>query len=82
MKKVAFALALLSSPAIAQTPNLAPAPPIDRVGNPVVCLPTGKTSKGDLVYSLDCRDIPVSAGTNNEPLPVPAPNAPKVPENR
>jgi hypothetical protein len=56
MKKSSFALVLLSSPAFAQTPNLAPAPPIDRVGNPVLCLPIGKTSKGDLVYSLDCRN--------------------------
>ena len=30
----------------AQTPNLAPAPPLDRVGNPVKCLPIGKTEKG------------------------------------
>jgi hypothetical protein len=50
MKKASFAFVLLSSPAFAQTPNLAPAPPVDRVGNPVLCLPIGKTSKGDLVY--------------------------------
>jgi hypothetical protein len=44
MKKSSFALVLLSSPAFAQTPNLAPAPPIDKVGNPALCLPIGKTS--------------------------------------
>ena len=82
MKKAAFALVLLSSPAIAQTPNLAPAPPVDRIGNPVVCLPIGKTSKGDLVYSLDCRDIPVSTGVNTVPPPVPEPVVPKAPESK
>jgi hypothetical protein len=79
MKKTSFALVLLSSPAFAQTPNLAPPPPIDRVGNPVLCLPIGKTSKGDLVYSLDCRDIPLSPGVNNEPSPVPAPVPAPIP---
>jgi hypothetical protein len=75
MNKVTFVLLLFASPALAQTPNLAPAPPMDRVGNPALCLPIGKTSKGDLVYSLDCRDIPIAAGVNNEPQPV----APTVP---
>jgi hypothetical protein len=70
MRKIALALMLISSPTFAQTPNLAPAPPVDRVGNPVKCLPIGKTSKGDLVYPLDCRDIPLSSGVSNEPEPV------------
>ena len=80
MNKVVFALLLFASPSFAQTPNLAPAPPVDRVGNPVVCLPIGKTSKGDLVYSLDCRDIPIAAGVNNEPQPVAPTVPPKPPE--
>jgi hypothetical protein len=79
MIKVVFALLLFVSPSFAQTPNLAPAPQVDRVGSPVVCLPIGKTSKGDLVYSLDCRDIPI-AGAKNEPLPVAPTVPPKPPE--
>ncbi len=79
MNKVVFALLLFVSPSFAQTPNLAPAPPVDRVGSPVVCLPIGKTSKGDLVYSLDCRGIPDS-GAKNEPLPVAPTVPPKPPE--
>jgi hypothetical protein len=82
MIRAALALMLLSSPVFAQTPNLAPAPPVDRVGSPVVCLPIGKTSKGDLVYSLDCRDIPVSTGVNNEPPPIPVPTPPMAPESK
>jgi len=85
MNEVVFALLLLVSPSFAQTPNLAPAPPVDRVGSPVVCLPIGKTSKGDLVYSLDCRDIPIAAGVNNEPQPVAPtvpPKPPEKPENK
>jgi hypothetical protein len=77
MNKVVFALVLCASPSFAQTPNLAPGPSVDRVKSPVICLPIGKTSKGDLVYSLDCRDIPIAAGVNNEPQPV----APTVPPN-
>ena len=82
MNKVVFALLLFASPSFAQTPNLAPAPPVDRVGSPVVCLPIGKTSKGDLVYSLDCRDIPIAAGVNNEPQPAAPTVPPKPPENK
>jgi hypothetical protein len=86
MRKKALALMLISSPAFAQTPNLAPAPPVDRVGSPVKCLPIGKTSKGDLVYSLDCRDIPLSSGVSNEPQPSassePAAAQPKVPDSK
>jgi hypothetical protein len=78
MGKAALMLVLLSSPAFAQTPNLAPGPPVDRIGSPVKCLPIGKTSKGDLVYSLDCRDIPIAPGVINEPEPVP----PKAPESK
>jgi hypothetical protein len=82
MNKAVFGLLLFASPSFAQTPNLAPAPPVDRVGSPVVCLPIGKTSKGDLVYSLDCRDIPIAAGVNNEPQPVAPTVPPKPPENK
>jgi hypothetical protein len=82
MNGAVFALLLFVSPSFAQTPNLAPAPPVDRVGSPVVCLPIGKTSKGDLVYSLDCRDIPIAAGVNNEPQPIAPTVAPKPPENK
>jgi hypothetical protein len=86
MRKIALALMLASSPAFAQTPNLAPAPPVNRVGTPVKCLPIGKTSKGDLVYSLDCRDIPLSSGVSNEPEPAassePAAVQPKAPESK
>jgi hypothetical protein len=80
MNKVVFALLLFASPSFAQTPNLAPAPPVDRVGSPVVCLPIGNTSKGDLVYSLDCRDIPIAASVNSEPQPVAPTVPPKPPE--
>jgi hypothetical protein len=36
MKKVVLALMLMTPPAVAQIPNLAPAPPVDRVGDPVM----------------------------------------------
>ena len=83
MKKVALALVLFTSPAFAQTPNLAGAPPASNVASPVVCLPIGKTSKGDLVYAMDCRDIPVE---KNSMLPVspgaPPSKPPSAPESK
>lgn len=48
MKKLILAAVLLSSPAVAQNST---------VKEPV-CEPTGRTSKGDLVYSMECRNIP------------------------
>ena len=83
MKKAAYVLVLLASPAFAQTPNLAPAPPVDRVGSPVKCIPIGKTSKGELVYSLDCRDIPVAIDQPQPVAPtVPEPIEPKIPVSK
>jgi hypothetical protein len=83
MKKVVLALMLMTSPAVAQIPNLAPAPPVDRVGDPVKCLPIGKTAKGDLVYSLDCRDIPSTSGGESQVAPAPpATVPPKAPESK
>ena len=86
MKKVVLALVLMTSPTFAQTPkpNLAPAPPVDRVGDPVKCLPIGKTAKGDLVYSLDCRDIPApTSGGESQVAPAPpATVPPKAPESK
>jgi hypothetical protein len=77
MGKLTFALVLFASPALAQTPNLSPGSPMGGVTNPVVCLPIGKTAKGDLVYSMDCRDIPASAGLNSVPQPA-LPNPPSA----
>jgi hypothetical protein len=89
MKKVVLAVVLMTSPVFAQTPNLAPAPPVDRVGDPVKCLPIGKTAKGDSVYSLDCRDIPISPSGGElqvvpptAPATIPATVPPKAPESK
>jgi len=70
MSKLTFAPALFASSALAQTPNLSPGPPLEGVTDPVVCLPIGKTAKDDLVYSMDCRDIPTSTGLNSAAQPV------------
>ena len=75
MRKLTLALALFAWPALAQTPNLSPGPPQEGVTDPVVCLPIGKTAKGDLVYSMDCRDIPASTGLNRVTQPA-SPNPP------
>ncbi len=78
MKRWAVVLLLLATPAFAQTPPAVKEP---------VCEPTGRTSKGDLVYSMQCRNIPgLAAGTGSagyNPSPadreVPAPAAPPSP---
>ena len=75
MRKLIFTLALFASSALAQTPNLSPGPPLEGVTDPVMCLPIGKTATDDLVYSMDCRDIPASTGLNNASQPA-LPNLP------
>jgi hypothetical protein len=61
MRKLLLMTMLLSSPAVAQ----------DGAVRQPVCQPTGRTSKGDLVYSMECRNIPgLAPGTNGyNPLP-------------
>jgi hypothetical protein len=83
-RTLTFALALFASPALAQAPNLSPGPPLEGVTDPVVCLPIGKTAKGDLVYSMDCRDIPASTGLNSGPQPdlLPGEKAAAAPEKK
>jgi hypothetical protein len=78
MRTFTFAIMLYASPALAQIPNLSPGPPLEGVTDPVVCLPIGKTAKGDFVYSMDCRDIPASAGLNG----VPQPHLPNLPSEK
>jgi hypothetical protein len=83
---IAFLLAapgyLPGAPAFAQTPPAVREP---------VCEPTGRTSKGDLVYSMECRNIPglpadaKPAGYN--PMPTvrevtPPPASPSPPESK
>jgi hypothetical protein len=61
--KVFLVAMMLSSSAFAEDG------PISEPG----CLPVGRTTKGDLVYSMDCRSIPgLSVGTSgyNPPLKV------------
>jgi hypothetical protein len=91
MKKLAIALLLFAAPALAQTPNLAGAPPASNVESPVVCLPIGKTSKGDLVYAMECRDIPVektampplsSTAPSTAPTATPPNAPPAAPESK
>jgi len=91
MKKLALALLLFTAPALAQTPNLAGAPPASNVESPVVCLPIGKTSKGDLVYAMECRDIPVektampplsSTAPSTAPTAAPSSAPPAAPEGK
>jgi len=49
MKRLVVVVLLLSTPVFAQTPPAVKEP---------VCEPIGRTSKGDLVYSMECRNIP------------------------
>jgi hypothetical protein len=78
MNKLAVVVFLLATPAFAQT-----TPPVKEP----VCEPIGRTSKGDLVYSMECRNIPglpvgdKPVGYNPTPVikDVTAPLAPPAP---
>jgi hypothetical protein len=78
MKKLLLVFIFASSPVLAQN-NAAKEP---------VCEPIGRTSKGDLVYSMECRNIPgLAPGTNGyNPLPpvniITAPKPAAVPESK
>jgi hypothetical protein len=54
MKKLVFAVLLISSPALAQT-KLTPKNVTARVDN---CAPIGRTADGQLVYSMKCENLP------------------------
>jgi hypothetical protein len=85
MNKLAVVLFLLATPAFALAmPAFAQS--ASSVKEPV-CEPIGRTSKGDLVYSMECRNIPglpigdKPAGYNPTPVirDVAAPLAPPAP---
>jgi hypothetical protein len=71
MKKLVFAILLISSPVCAQT-KLAAKSATPRVDD---CAPIGRTAKGELVYSLKCENVPAPAPAQveAEPAPVPTP---------
>ena len=78
MKKLLLGMVLVSTPVMADTvsksspggtysgtserADMGGGPPqANTVGQPQ-CQPIGKTDKGDLVYSMDCQNVPVPAG--------------------
>jgi len=81
MRSIIIATLLLSSSAFAQNGTM-PAPK---------CEPIGRTSKGELVYSMECRNIPgLPSGVNGyNPVPQDFPKsvktipiAPEAPESK
>ncbi len=66
MYRLAVVALLLATPALAQTPAAVKEP---------VCEPIGRTSKGDLVYSMQCRNIPGLPAGDHPPGYNPTPPA-------
>jgi hypothetical protein len=70
MEKIAIAVLLLSSPAMADVITITGPPPAPGgASNPpsapgaVIdppCYPIGKTDDGHFVYSMDCKNVPVT----------------------
>jgi hypothetical protein len=54
MKKLVFAILLISSPAWAQTKL----PPRNATARADPCAPIGRTADGKLVYSMKCDNLP------------------------
>jgi hypothetical protein len=71
MNKLAIAMLLLASPALAQNNNVAP----DALRD---CPPTGQTAKGELVYSLDCKALKAENRQVNYKPNMPATNLPET----
>ena len=63
MKKLVFAILLISSPAWAQTKL----PPKSATARADPCAPIGRTADGKLVYSMKCDSLPTP--------PIPPPQA-------
>jgi hypothetical protein len=57
MKKWLILVALMASPAWAQTQLT---PKINSAARADPCAPIGKTAKGELVYSMKCDNLPAS----------------------
>jgi hypothetical protein len=72
MKKLVFAILLVSSPAWAQT-KLSPKSATAHADN---CAPIGRTADGKLVYSMKCENLPTPSppqAETREVVPAPAP---------
>jgi len=69
MRRLILLALLASSSALAQN-NTATEP---------VCEPIGRTSKGDLVYSMQCRNVPGLPGGDNGYNPAPPATGTKAP---
>src|SRR6266478_246749 len=75
MKKLVFAILLISSPAWAQTKLL----PKSATARADPCAPIGRTADGKLVYSMKCDNLPAppspppQAEVREVPVPAPEP---------
>jgi hypothetical protein len=69
MKKLAFAILLIASPAWAQT-KLVPKSATARADP---CAPIGRTADGKLVYSMKCENLPVLPPPPQAEITEPAP---------
>ena len=76
MKKLVFAILLISSPAWAQT-KLLPKSVTARVDN---CAPIGRTEDGKLVYSMKCEHLPTPPAPPPQAEVAPAPQPEPEPE--
>jgi len=74
MKKLVFAILLISSPAWAQT-KLVPKSATARVDN---CAPIGRTADGKLVYSMKCDNLPAPPPPPQAEVAPPPPPEPEV----
>jgi len=69
MKKLAIAILLVSSPALAQTKLL----PRNVATRADPCAPIGRTADGELVYSMKCDNMPAPPPPPQAELTAPAP---------
>ena len=76
MKRLALAILLLASPAVAQDKAVAPNALRD-------CPPIGQTGRGEMVYSLDCKALKDENKEVNYKPDMPATNLPEtvIPES-
>jgi hypothetical protein len=77
MKRIAVALLLASSPVLADTISGVSNPLPDGVRDPnawdgtIRCKPIGKTLSGELVFEVDCKDVPTGTTVKGQPPAAP-----------
>jgi hypothetical protein len=67
MEKLALAILLVSTPAMAQSNPVPGQKLVSGWDGKVRCKPIGKTLSGELVFAVNCKDVPTGSTVKGQP---------------